>query len=49
MEMGWGSAVGIATHYGLDGPGGDFSTPLQTGPGAYPAVCTVGTASLSRG
>ena len=43
------SIVGIATGYGLDGPGIEsrwgsrFSTPVQTGPGAYPAPCTMGT------
>jgi len=49
MEVGWGNSVGIATHYGLDGPEGDFSTPDQTGPGAHPAVCTMGAVPLSRG
>ena len=44
--MGRDSSVGIATRYGLDGPGIEslwgarFSTPVQTGPGAYPAPCT---------
>jgi hypothetical protein len=50
----WGrnSLVGIATGYGLDGPGIDFryglkfSTPVQTGPGAQPASCTMGTGSF---
>jgi hypothetical protein len=38
-----GSVVGIATVYGLDGPGiesrwgAKFSTPVPTGPGAHPA------------
>jgi len=42
-----GSVVGIATGYGLDGPGiewwwgRDFSAPVLTGPGANPASCTV--------
>ena len=46
------SAVGIATRYGLDGPGIEspwgtrFSAPVQTGPGAYPASCTTGTGSF---
>ena len=46
------SAVGIATRYGLDGPGIEswcgarFSGPVQTGPGAYPASCTMGTGSF---
>jgi hypothetical protein len=41
---GLGSSVGIATDYGLDGPGiesrwwRDFP-PVQTGPGAHPASC----------
>jgi hypothetical protein len=26
-----------------------FSAPVQTGPGAHPATCTMGTVSLSRG
>ena len=45
------SSVGIATRYGLDGLGIEslyscgerFSAPVQTGPGAYPASCRVGT------
>jgi hypothetical protein len=42
-----GSSVGIATDYGLDGPG--IESPwgeiflLQTGPWAHPASCTMGT------
>ena len=46
-----GSSVGIATDYGLDGPrdripvGRDFP-PVQTGPGAHPASCTMGTGSF---
>ena len=47
-----GSSVGIATDYGLDGPGwnpgGDgFFPPVQTGPGAHPVSCTMGTESFS--
>jgi hypothetical protein len=44
--------VGIATGYGLDGPGiqsrlrARFSAPVQTGPGAHPASCTMGTGSF---
>jgi len=40
------------TGYGLDGPGIDsrwgarFSSPVQTGPGAHPAFCTMGTGSF---
>jgi hypothetical protein len=47
-----GSSVGIATGYGLDGPGIEsrwgarFFAPVQTGPGAHPASCTVGTVSF---
>ena len=47
--MGRDSSVGIATRYGLYGPGIEsrwgarFSAPVQTGPGAYPASCTMGT------
>jgi hypothetical protein len=29
--------------------GARFSSPVQTGPGAHPASCTMGTGSLSRG
>jgi hypothetical protein len=44
MNMcGPGSSVGIATGYGLDGPG---IAPVQTGPGAHPASCTMGTESF---
>ena len=46
------SSVGIATDYELDGPGiesrwgAKFSAPVQTGPGAHPASCSVGTGSF---
>ena len=47
------SSVGIATRYGLDGPGIEsrwggarFSAPVQTGPEAHPASCTMGTGSF---
>jgi hypothetical protein len=49
---GLGSSVGIATGYGLDGPGIEtrwearFSAPVQTGPGVHPASCAVGTGSF---
>ena len=52
--MGRDSSVGIATRYGLDGPGIEsrwevrFSAPVQTGAGAYPASCTMGTGSFSK-
>jgi hypothetical protein len=47
-----GSSVGIATDYGLDGPvdripmGARFFAHVQTGPGAHPAFCTMGTGSF---
>jgi len=47
-----GSVIGIATAYGLDGPGIEsrwgarFSAPVQTGPEAHPASCTMGTGSF---
>ena len=52
MNVGRDSSVGIGTRYGMDGPGiesrwgRDFSSPVQTGPGAHPASCTVGTVSF---
>jgi hypothetical protein len=39
--MGRDSSVGIATRYGLDGPGIECRAPVQTGPGAHPASCTM--------
>ena len=50
-SSGPGSSVGIATDYGLDGPGsnpsGDEIFPLvQTGPEAHPASCKMGTGSF---
>jgi hypothetical protein len=51
-NVGWDSSVGIATRYELDGPGIEsrwrarFSAPVQTGPGAYPASCTMCTGSF---
>ena len=48
-----GSVVGIATAYGLNGPriesrwgGAIFSAPVQTGPEAHSASCTMGTGSF---
>jgi hypothetical protein len=47
-----GSSVGIATGYGLDGPGIEsrwgvrFSAAVQTGPGSHPASYTMGTGSF---
>jgi hypothetical protein len=46
------SSVGIATDYGLDGPGIEsrwgarFFDHVQTGPGAHPVSCTLGTGSF---
>jgi len=46
------SSVGITTGYGLDGSGdripvgARFLALVQTGPGAYPSSCTVGTGSF---
>ena len=55
MRSGRDSSVGIATRYGLDGPGIEsrwgvtFSAPVQTGPGTHPASCTMSTASFLGG
>jgi hypothetical protein len=52
QKCGPGSSVGIATGYGLDGPGikswwgKRFSAPVQTSPGAHPASCTMVTRSF---
>ena len=47
------SSVGIATRYGMGGPGiesrwggGRFSASVQTGPGAHPVSCTMSTGSF---
>jgi hypothetical protein len=45
------SSVGIATDDVLDGPGidpgeGEIFPPAQTGPGAHPASCTMGSGSF---
>jgi hypothetical protein len=51
-SSGPGSSVGTVTAYGLDGPGIEsrwgarFSAPVQTGPEAHPASCTMGTGSF---
>jgi hypothetical protein len=48
------SSVDIATSYGLDGPviesrwGARFFAHVQTGPGAHPASCSMGTRSLGQ-
>ena len=45
-------SVGIATRYGLDGPGIEtrwearFSAPIKTAPAAHPASYTTGTLSI---
>ena len=45
-------SVGIATRYGLVGPGIEsrwevrFFVPVRTGPGAHPASYTMGTGSF---
>jgi hypothetical protein len=54
LSCGPGSSLGIATDYGLDGlgsnPSGDeIFCPVQTGPGAHPASCTIGTGSFPEG
>ena len=52
LAVGRDSAVGIATRYGLCGPGIEsrwgarFSAPVQTCPDAHPASYTMGTGSL---
>jgi hypothetical protein len=48
-----GSSVGIATDYGLDGPGivsrwGRDFPPVRTGPGAHPASYTKSIPGLFR-
>jgi hypothetical protein len=54
-HVGSDGSIGIATRYELDDLriesqwGERFSAPVQTGPGAHPASCTMGTGSLSRG
>ena len=51
LSDGPGSSVGIATDYGLDGPGSnpggdEIFAPVQTGPGAHPASCKMDTGSF---
>jgi len=46
-----GSSVGIATElragrFGIESRWGRDFPPIQTGPGAHPASCTMGTASF---
>jgi hypothetical protein len=53
--VGWDCSVGVATRYGLDGPGIESrwrrgcSAPVQTYSGAHSASCSMGTGSLFRG
>jgi hypothetical protein len=54
LLCGQDSSVGIATRYGLKGPGIEsrgrgkrISVPVQTGPGAHPASYTMGIRSFS--
>jgi hypothetical protein len=49
----WDSSVGVATRYGLDGPGiesrgggAKFSSPVQIGSEAHPASYSMGTGSF---
>jgi hypothetical protein len=49
--VGRDSSVDVATYYWLDGPGvesrrGRDFLPVQTGLGAHPASCTMGTGSF---
>jgi len=51
--VGRDSTVGIATRYGLDGPGiesrrGEIFRTHPENPGAHPASCTMGTGSFSE-
>ena len=52
FPSGSGSSDSITTGCGLEGPGIEsrwgarFSAPVQTGPGAHSASCTMGTGSL---
>ena len=52
--MGRDSPVGVATRYGLDGPGIEsrwrerFSAPVQTDPGAHSASYTMDIGSFLR-
>jgi hypothetical protein len=52
LKDGPGSSVGIATGYGLDGPGIEsrwgarFFAHVPTGPEAHPPSCTMGTGSF---
>jgi hypothetical protein len=53
--VGRDSSVGIATRYGLDGPGIEsrwearFSATVQTDPGPHQASCAMNTGSFPGG
>ena len=55
IYVGLDSSVGIATRYGLDGPGIEsrrgtrISEPVHTGTGAHPASYTMSTGSFRGG
>jgi len=44
--VGLGSSVGIATDYGLEGPGSNPGGDEIIRPGAHPASCKMGSGSL---
>jgi hypothetical protein len=52
LHVGRDSSVDIVTGYGMVGPGIEFRlgarffAPVQTGPEAHPASCTIGTGSF---
>jgi hypothetical protein len=52
FTYGPGRSVGVASGYGLNGPGIEFRlgaryyAHVQTGPGAHPASCTMGAGSF---
>jgi len=52
-DVGRDSVVGIATRYGLGGPGDEsrwgarFSAPVYTDPGVHPTSYTIGTGPFS--
>jgi len=54
LRVGRDSSVGIATRYGLDGPGTEYRVGarypafVQTGPGAHPASNTIDIKSFPR-
>ena len=54
LFLGRDSSVGIATHYGLGGPGiesrweAKFSAPVQTCPGVHPTSYAMGTGFSPR-